>query len=57
MTLAAFFPTKGELSSLRESLEKVSAMTLRGPLICVILAQIHQHRRSSGDVTGISHQH
>ncbi len=57
MTLAAFFPTKGELSTLHESLEKVSTMALCGHLICVILAHIHQHRRSSGDVTGISHQH
>ncbi len=30
MALAALFPTKGELSSLHESLEKVSAMTLHG---------------------------
>ncbi len=30
-TLVAFFPTKGELTSLRESLEKVSTITLSGP--------------------------
>jgi hypothetical protein len=30
-TLAAFFPTKGELTSLRESFEKVSAITLSIP--------------------------
>ncbi len=30
-TLAAFFPTKGELTLLCESLEKVSVITLHGP--------------------------
>jgi hypothetical protein len=30
-TLVAFFPTKGELTFLRKSLAKVSAITLRGP--------------------------
>jgi hypothetical protein len=32
-TLAAFFPTKGELTSLRKSFEKVSATTLNSPFI------------------------
>jgi hypothetical protein len=43
-TLAAFFPTKGELKTLHKNLEKVSAITLHcmGLPYNVILIRIHK---------------
>jgi hypothetical protein len=56
-TLAAFFLTKGELTLLHKSLEKVLAITLHGPPHNVILVHIHQHRRSSKGVAVMSHHY